>query len=123
MVMCLIVDDDEISCEIAAKAIMSMGIDAVTRTDSRKALAFCAARMPDIILLDMMMSKMDGFEFIKRLRRLESGEDVKIIVSTGLHDLDSVQKLKSSGLAGYLVKPYSMDLLKQTFLRMGLLSS
>ena len=120
MALCLIVDDDELSCEVSADALMSLGMDTLIKTDSAEALSLCAKRMPDLIILDMKMPKIDGFTFLTTLKKLPTGKYVKIIASTGLCDTETVQKLKTAGIDGYLVKPYSMELLKEKVMKLGL---
>lgn len=120
MATCLIVDDDRGSCEIAARTIRELGYKFTIETDSMEALVACSMNMPDFILLDMQMPKVDGFAFITLLRKMDNSAHVKIIASTGLHDIKTVQALKTIGIDGYLVKPYSMDLLADKVKKLNL---
>ena len=113
MAVCLIVDDDDLSCEMSSHTIMSLGISTTIKTDSVEALTWCARNMPDLILLDIRMPKIDGFAFIKAFHKIPNSENTKIIASTGLCDVATVHKLKTERVSGYLVKPYSMDALKE----------
>ena len=113
MSVCLIVDDDRLSCDIFVKILEPLQIRIVVKTDSVEALEFCANKMPDIMLLDLKMPKMDGFTFIKILRKMVGGQLVKIIACTGLSDAETLGKLKENGINGYLVKPFTAELLRE----------
>lgn len=111
MTTCLIVDDDEYSSEISERIIAPIGIKTVVKNDSVEALSHCMHSMPDIILLDMKMPKIDGFSFVNILRGMPGGDKPEIIACTGLCDSQSVLKLKNSGVRAYIVKPFSEDML------------
>ena len=118
MVLCLVVDDDEIVCEIAAKALASWNLQVVIKQDGLEALRWCAETIPDFIILDMKMPNVDGFTFISTLHKMINGHKPKVIASTGLCDRETVEKLKEDGIAAYLVKPYSMAALKEKLTRL-----
>lgn len=80
--MILIVEDDEAVQEVMKKAIESAGIEALVAENGQVALELLQDNWPDMILLDLMMPVMDGFEFINHFRELEDAENVPVIVVT-----------------------------------------
>lgn len=70
--------------------------------------------MPDIILLDFLMPKVDGFEVCHRLKSDEKTKDIPIIAVTVLKDMAEIQKMISAGVADYISKPFkSEELIKK----------
>lgn len=120
MPLCLIIDDDELSVEISERTLKALNLETVSKTDSIAALLFCTDIMPDLILLDMKMPGLDGFGFIKILHKMRNGRKPQIIACTGLSDIQTVQKLREIGVAGYLVKPYNEDLLIEKVVKLSL---
>ena len=65
---------------------------------------------PDVILLDLVMPKIDGFEVLKRLREDSWGKGAKVIMLTLIDRMDSIAQAVDKNVAGYLVKTnYSLD--------------
>ncbi|MCU0450085.1 MAG: response regulator [Bernardetiaceae bacterium] len=109
-----LVDDDPIFHFMAKKVINSTGLvnqlqlfnDAVAAFAQLKADAEHADRLPDLILVDLMMPVMDGWDFLKALQLLQLDKPVAVAVLTSsIHQTD-MERAKASGqLAAYLVKP------------------
>lgn len=89
--MILIVEDDEAVQEVMKKAIESAGIEVLVAENGQVALELLKDNWPDMILLDLMMPVMDGFEFISHFRELEGAKDVPVIVVTA-KDLDAQER-------------------------------
>ena len=68
--------------------------------------------MPSIILLDILMPKMDGWEVYKRLREMETLKDVPIAFLTSLEDAAEQKRAMKMGAADYIMKPYNMTELR-----------
>lgn len=62
--------------------------------------------MPDIILLDMLMPKMDGFEVCRRIKQNEKTKEIPVIAVTVLRDEKEIKKMYDSGATDYLAKPF-----------------
>lgn len=70
--------------------------------------------MPDIILLDMLMPEMDGFEVCRQLKSDEKAKDIPIIAVTVLKDPKEIKKMVSAGITDYISKPFkSQELIKK----------
>ena len=65
---------------------------------------------PDLIMLDMMMPKVTGIEFLRKYRKEESGKNAPVIVETQLSDLEKMSEGVELGVRGYIIKSdYSLD--------------
>jgi signal transduction histidine kinase/CheY-like chemotaxis protein len=78
----LVVDDDPVAREIVRRALEAEGLSVVEAEDGRAALERLAQAPPSLILLDLMMPVMDGFEFIVELRRVDAWRQIPVVVVT-----------------------------------------
>jgi len=107
----ILMADDEIEIlKIMAKKIAQEGFDVVTALDGQEAWEKIQTETPDVILLDLNMPKMNGFEVLKALRDYPSSDKWQpvIIISTR-GELEDIQKGLSLEAEHYLVKPCSID--------------
>lgn len=99
----LIVDDDERICQILSLYLQSKGYEVVTCKTGTRALSLFTAKKPDLVLLDVMLPGMDGWEVLSKLRRVSN---VPVIMLTARGDTsDRVQGL-DCGADDYIVKPF-----------------
>jgi diguanylate cyclase (GGDEF)-like protein len=108
----LVVDDDLTTRSIALAALSEAGFEAHAAGDGMEGLERFALLQPDLVLLDLMMPRMDGFEMARRLRRTPGGERVPIIVMTGLEDSDAIDRAYQVGATDFISKPINWMLLK-----------
>ena len=78
----LIVEDDVATQDVTASALKALGIDAMIASNGQEALDILQKEKPDLVLLDLMMPVMDGFEFLEHFRKLENSEAIPVIVVT-----------------------------------------
>lgn len=103
----LVVDDEPTIGEIVARYLQRAGYETTAVGDGAQALAFSAQRMPDLVVLDLMLPGIDGLEVLRRLRASEQGSAVKVILLTARgRETERVVGLKS-GADDYVVKPFS----------------
>ncbi len=108
----LIVDDNERNRQLLNKMILAMGHFPVLASDGMVALSQLKARDIDIVLLDILMPEMDGYETLKRIKDDPGICDVPVIMVSALDDIDSVVRCIGSGAVDYLTKPFNPVLLK-----------
>jgi adenylate cyclase len=101
----LIVDDTPANVHILQTRLAAHGYDIVTASDGEEALAAVPAAQPDLILLDVMMPKLDGFEVCRRLRADASIPFIPIIMVTAKSDPKDVVAGLEAGGDEYLTKP------------------
>jgi two-component system KDP operon response regulator KdpE len=102
----LIVDDEKRICNFLRTKLKASGYEVSTAYDGFEALELAQAKEPDLILLDILMPKMDGFETLKRLRSFSSTP--VIILSAKGSDVDKIKGL-GLGADDYLPKPFNPD--------------
>ena len=100
----LVVDDEERLLSLLRADLKQEGFRVVTAPDGREALFVARQEKPDLIVLDLMMPVMDGYEFMRRHRREQ--ETPIIILTAKVEDSDKVQGLEQ-GADDYVTKPFS----------------
>jgi len=89
----LVVDDDPSSLKLIAAILKNLGFRAICNTTCEEALQTVKNELPSLIVLDLLMPKISGFEFIDRLKQIESGSEIPVIVWTS-KDLTKQERLK-----------------------------
>jgi diguanylate cyclase (GGDEF)-like protein len=107
----LVVDDDATMCLIASETLAAAGYQVRVAGSGEEGVALFTAAPADLVLLDVLMPGLDGFQVCRLLRQLPGGDAVPIIVMTGLDDRDSIHQAYDSGATDFLTKPLLPDLL------------
>ncbi|MBD2250751.1 hybrid sensor histidine kinase/response regulator [Nostoc parmelioides] len=102
----LVVDDTLTNLEIISEALIGAGFEVATALDGKKALEQIKSRVPDLILLDVMMPIMDGFETCKNLKIQPETHDIPVIFMTAITDTNSKVEALSLGAVDYITKPF-----------------
>ncbi len=100
----LIVDDEESLVNVLARKFEEEGVKVLTAPNGKIGLETALAEHPDIILLDIMMPEMDGFDVMRHLQQDEWGKTVPIILLTNSSSIETVAKAVSTGMSEFLVK-------------------
>jgi DNA-binding response OmpR family regulator len=103
----LIVDDDPTTCTLTTTVLEREGYRTRFCTSGKDALALVASTPISLVLLDVVMPGMDGFEVCARLRAMEGGKKLPIILLTGRDDVDTRLEGIQSGVSEFLAKPVS----------------
>ena len=107
----LYVDDDPILREFAQVHLTTDTASVTVAEDGLDALAQMDEARPDVVLLDLEMPRMDGFEVLRRLRAEAAYERLPIIVATGREDVAAVDRAFDEGATSFVVKPINWRLL------------
>ena len=107
----LVVDDDVLVRMLACESLRSEGYDVQEADSGAEALAVFGAFAPDIILLDLLMPGMDGFQTCQAIRALPLGAEVPVLVMTGMDDPESTARAYGAGATDHLTKPVRMHTL------------
>jgi sigma-B regulation protein RsbU (phosphoserine phosphatase) len=107
----LVVDDNETNRDLLSRQIEAQGYQAATATDGQEALAMIQTGKYDLILLDIIMPKMNGYQVLERLRNSQ-WRNIPVIMISALDELDSVVKCIEMGAEDYLAKPFNSVLLR-----------
>lgn len=103
----LIVDDEPINVMIANKILQKNGYDTITAKNGQEALDVTSSDSIDLILLDIMMPVMSGFEVCSKLQQDEKLKDIPVIFLTAVTDKESIVKGFDVGGKDYLTKPFN----------------
>ncbi len=101
----LVIDDHEQNRELVAAQLSAAGFAVREASSGPGGIQSCADNPPDLILLDVLMPGLNGFETCQRLRELPASRNVPIIILTSLNDLHTQEKAVESGADDFLTKP------------------
>jgi CheY-like chemotaxis protein len=105
----LAVDDIPLNLLLVQKMLSKFNFQFRTAANGQQALDAVAAQKPDLILLDLMMPGIDGFEVIRRLRENPSTSDVQIVILSALNSNEDVVKGFNVGANDFIMKPIIME--------------
>jgi two-component system chemotaxis response regulator CheY len=117
---CLIVDDSSVIRKVARRILESLDFEITEAADGEQALKACSGRMPDAILLDWTMPVMDGYDFLKALRRMPGGEKPKVVFCTTENDVAHIARAIHAGADEYIMKPFDKEIMTTKFQQVGL---
>lgn len=116
----LIVDDSSVIRKVARRILESLHLETTEAEDGEKAVAACSHRMPDAILLDWNMPVMDGFDFLRALRRMPGGASPKVVFCTTENDVAHIARAMHAGADEYIMKPFDKHIVESKFTEIGL---
>jgi two-component system, chemotaxis family, chemotaxis protein CheY len=105
----LAVDDSATVRKFVSVALTMQGFSVVTACDGMDALEKLPSQQVDLVITDLNMPNMDGFELIKALRENPAYKDLPVIILTSLTDDVSKDRGAGLGVSSYLVKPFSLE--------------
>lgn len=100
----LVVDDEESLLSVLEEKFKQAGIDVIVAQNGRIALEKAFAEKPDLILLDIWMPEMDGFDVLKHLQDDEWGKEVPVILLTNSSSFETISKAVSAGTSEFMIK-------------------
>ena len=118
----ILIADDEPNIVVSLEFLMKReGFDVQVATDGEAALQAIAAQVPDLILLDVMLPKKDGFEVCQHIRANAAWQPIKVVMLTAKGRDTEVSKGLALGADAYMTKPFSTrDLVAQVRSLLGL---
>ena len=108
----LIVDDEPLNVDYLEQELEDCDCETLSAANGLEALEQIAAEGPDVILLDIMMPEMDGFEVLTHLKTDRTLQKIPVIVISALDDMDSIVRGIEMGAEDYLSKPFDPVLLR-----------
>lgn len=109
----LVVDDDNITRRIIRKVLDNAGYSVIEAESGEQALESLSREHPDLILLDVMMPGMDGYQVCTEIRKRLTDNSLPVIMLTGLDDIESIEKSFEAGGSDFITKPINWPLLSQ----------
>ncbi|MDR0503867.1 MAG: response regulator [Treponema sp.] len=107
----LIVDDEKSNLEVLINILGPEYTIFMTKS-SAAAFEMAQKHMPDVILLDIMMPEMDGFEVLAGLKKSEKTRNIPVIFTTGLNSVQDEEKMMDAGAVDFVHKPFSAKVVK-----------
>jgi len=101
----LIVDDTPIQLKVVISIIERQDIEVTTATSGQEALDLIESNPPDLILLDIVMPEMDGYEVCTRIKNSPAHADIPILFLTGRDESEDIIRAFDAGGADYVTKP------------------
>ena len=107
----LLVDDDPIVCSLMRAALESEGYAVVEARDGAEGCRLYEVHRPRLVIADVVMPRMDGFEMCRELRRRPEPAHLPILMVTGLDDIASIAKAYDAGATDFIAKPINWPVL------------
>lgn len=105
----LLVEDEEENQLLGLTVLKPLGVEVLLAQNGREALALAAERIPDLILLDIIMPGMTGLEVLEKLKADAKTKDIPVMMLTSRQVVDEFRKAQELGAKGFLNKPYDID--------------
>ena len=121
MKTCLVVDDSSVIRKVARRILEGLDFEIVEAEDGEQALDVCRRQLPEAILLDWNMPKMDGYEFLRMLRKLPGGDLPKVVFCTTENDVAHIARALHAGANEYIMKPFDKEIVEAKFQEVGLI--
>ena len=110
----LIADDNQANCELLEAYLAGVDCDVDVAVDGRQTLEKVESFKPDLILLDVMMPKLSGFEVCKKLKENPQTKNIMILMVTALNELGDIERAVEAGTDDFLSKPVQqVELIKR----------
>ncbi len=103
----LLVDDADTILMMERMILNKGGYELITAKDGQEAVAKAVAERPDLILMDVVMPRMNGFEALKQLRSQEATKTIPIVMVTTRGEEENVETGYQSGCDDYITKPFN----------------
>jgi two-component system cell cycle response regulator DivK len=110
----LVAEDNDVNRELVAEMLAAADYEVLQACDGEDAIAVLEARIPDIVLLDMQMPKMDGLETLQAIRAREEWKNLPVIACTAFAMHGEREGALKAGFDAYVSKPISMAGLLKT---------
>jgi two-component system, chemotaxis family, chemotaxis protein CheY len=121
MKTCLVVDDSSVIRKVARRILEGLQFQIIEAEDGEQALQSCQNQLPDAVLLDWNMPKMDGYEFLRHLRRMPGGDAPRVVFCTTENDVAHIARALHAGANEYIMKPFDKEIVEAKLQEVGLL--
>lgn len=101
----LVVDDIATNISLVKAVLRGRNYEVLSAASGAQALEIAGERMPDVIILDIMMPVMDGYEVLARLRSNEKTKGIKVVMLSAISKADDISKAMELGADDYITKP------------------
>ena len=107
----LVVDDSTTNIVLLEAVLNEKGYTIQTALNAKEAYALIEKDPPDVILLDLLMPRISGFDFLKEIRSKETTKHIPVIVVSAVTDEENIEKILAMGATDYIKKPIDLQYL------------
>jgi len=100
----LIIEDDKFLRKIIKKKLLLEKYEIIEAIDGEKGIAAAKEKLPDLILLDLVLPEMDGFEVLKNIKESQESSKIPVIILSNLGESENIKKGLDLGADDYLIK-------------------
>lgn len=100
----LVIDDDQFFAKAIHSAMDTSKYEVITALDGDEGLKQVEKSTPDVILLDIMMPKMNGLEFLKQLNNKYGSNKIPVLITSNLSSMEKISEGVELGVRGYIIK-------------------
>ncbi len=115
----LVVDDDHDVADSLAMLLQSFGVDVLVAHSGQEALSRLAGFQPQLVLLDIGMPGLDGYETAKRIRAARDGSDIRLVALSGWGGTEDRRRASESGIDLHRTKPITLDAISEILASLG----
>jgi len=105
----LIVEDNKLTRKVTSSILIKHNFDIIEAENGISGLNLAQERQPDLILMDLMLPDISGYEVTEKLKKSEQTAHIPVIAFSALNETDSIMKAMKSGCCDYLVKPFKIQ--------------
>jgi PAS domain S-box-containing protein len=105
----LLVDDNQATTTVFSKLFKNLGCEVAAANDGIKAIELAGSFRPEIVMLDLSMPRMDGYETCRRIRQQPGGKNIVLLAVTGLGGNETVNRARLAGFDDVIIKPIKAD--------------
>ena len=107
----LVVDDEQDILKVVEMRLKVSGYQTVSAADGQEALEKIRTEKPDLVILDLMLPKINGYEVCRMAKFDDKTKHIPIIILSALHEQKEREKAMACGAESYFLKPFDFDLL------------
>ncbi len=100
----LVIEDDKFLRELLIGKLVAEGHEISTATDGKEAIAALEAPVPELVLLDLLLPDLSGFEILEKMKAKDSWKPVPVIVLSNLDQKEDLEKAKKLGATDFMIK-------------------
>jgi CheY-like chemotaxis protein len=114
----LIVDDEETNIALIKAALKDLDCEFIVARDGQEGIALARSEMPDVVILDVMMPKLDGYKACGMLKSDKRFAQIPVVILSSRAGEDDIEVAREAGSDVYMVKPFDQEELSQNVKRL-----
>jgi len=114
----LIVDDSSTNVVLLNAVLAQHGYEVISALNAREAYKLVDKQKPDLILLDLLMPEISGFDFLEKIKKDQSLKDVPVVIVSAIGTKENIRQTKKMGAVHFISKPVNVDEVLNTVSRL-----